>query len=196
MRSIALLLTIIGLLASVWAFGFAPPPTIHRVVHRHADGTLTRTLDPRAEAYRIFITRVRYAALGAIIVGLTLHCIGTIIRGGHSPLFAEVCAASTLVLLLLFVLFALHARVGIGHWPRFPESYNTPLFRLHGFATAGAFFFALAAPVLWGIAHCFRSLRPPSGARGRHIATYFGGGFASWFIFAADLFGFTSFLLE
>lgn len=73
-----------------------------------------------------------------------------------------VCALSSCALLVVFVAFAAHLRLGLGHLPTpMFERYDTHAFRAHELLLVACFHFAtfVAAP-LWMICQFVPSLRP------------------------------------
>jgi len=70
-------------------------------------------------------------------------------------------AFSSLALVLAFAGFALHIRLGLGHWPKpMVESYGTPLadFHVKSLILFGIFAVYVAGP-LWLLMLCFKPLR-------------------------------------
>jgi membrane-bound acyltransferase YfiQ involved in biofilm formation len=78
------------------------------------------------------------------------------------PQVAWTCASSSSVLLIVYVTFGLHLRLGLGHWPMpMVEDYDSPIFRLHEWLLIGCLTFAylIAAP-LYLLCLAIPALRP------------------------------------
>ena len=86
----------------------------------------------------------------------TARAKGTVVemndKAGRAITAAQwVCACFPAINLALFLLLALHARRGLGHWPEpMVESYSTPLFDAHDMLVAYMWLFSLyGALSLW-----------------------------------------------
>ena len=111
---------------------------------------------------------------------------------------ARICAISPVGTIALYILLALCARLVAGHWPSYGEYlavFASPFFKMIGaqFILWGAASLLLA-PLAW-IVLTWR-MRPGVRIIARQILTFLG----SWVVFVllanADVFGFTSFLID
>ena len=113
---------------------------------------------------------------------------------------AELCAVAPLGLSFLYFALAVDTRVLLGHWPRYWEF--TDLCKIPTFMIVNVTFwwwgiFALCgAPLVWGLLHCFKVVRPTTRQRLRQARTFACG----WAIFILLLFvnlcGFSDFVID
>lgn len=102
----------------------------------------------------------------------------------REPRVAWACALSPLGALLVYISFAVHLRLGLGHWPMpMVEDYQTPIFQLHQWVLIACLFFAyLVSAPAYLLCFAIPKLRPASARIvGLQLALWLTG----WLLFYA-----------
>ena len=93
---------------------------------------------------------------------MSLSESGSLAPQRRFPFVSWSCALSPFALLLVFLAFGVHIRLGIGHWPiPMIENYHSTAFSIHEWVLMICVWFSLfVAGPLWLICLLLRSLRP------------------------------------
>jgi hypothetical protein len=111
---------------------------------------------------------------------------------------AWVSALSPTILLMVLVTFALHVRIGVGHWPTpMWEDYRTPLAARHeGLIELVLFFTLFAAPAIWLICSILNFKRESHAAKINQLFLYAAGWLLIVLAGTLDPTTFTAWLLD
>lgn len=99
---------------------------------------------------------------------------------------------------MVLVTFALHVRIGVGHWPTpMWEDYRTPLAARHeGLIELVLIFTLFAAPAIWLISSILNFKRESDAAKIKQLFLYAAGWLLIVLAGTLDLTRFTAWLLD